>query len=173
MAEQDKANIIEALNLYAFALDTHEWSLFDSVFTEDASMDMGLVGVTWLGRAEIKEGLKNACVGLDNHQHSMTGHLVHVDGEAARAFCYGSWLLVRDATEGGRAWMGTGWYDDELVGVDGGWKIKTRVCRLISWTGNRRVLDPTGNLNPDTKMNSLMRSSEAGDLGFLKTLRGR
>ena len=46
MVDQDKMEITEAINLYAFTLDTHDWSLFDNVFTEDASMDMGLVGVT-------------------------------------------------------------------------------------------------------------------------------
>ena len=173
MVEQDKTKITEAMNLYAFALDTHEWGLFDNIFTEDAAMDMGLVGVTWVGRTEIKKGLENACVGLDNHQHSMMGHVVHVNGDAARAFCYGNWLLVRDAAEGGRAWIGTGWYDDELVRSEGGWRIKRRVCRLLSWTGNRRVLDPTGNFDPDTKISSLVRSSEADDLGFLRALKGR
>ena len=172
MSEQDKAKIIEVMNLYAFALDAHEWELFDHIFTEDAVMDMGLVGVTWTGRTEFKEGLKSSCAALDSHQHAMTGHLVHVDGATAHAFCYGNWTLVREAAEGGRAWMGLGWYDDELVRVDGAWRFRRRVCRLVSWTGNQRVIDPSGALDLDAKMNSLFQSCETGDLSFLKVLKG-
>ena len=172
MAEQDKAAIIEAMNLYAVALDAHEWDLFDRIFTEDVVIEMGLVGVTWTGRTEFKQGLKYSCAALDNHQHAMRGHLVHVDGDTARAFCYGSWTLVREAAEGGRAWIGTGWYDDELVRIDGGWKFRRRVCRLLSWTGNPRVIDPNGDLNLDEKVDSLFRSCEAGHLGYLKALKG-
>ena len=170
MAEQDKAAIIEVMNLYAFALDAHEWDLFDRIFTEDVVMDMGLIGVTWTGRTEFKQALQNSCAALDAHQHSMTGHLVYVDGDTAHAFCYGNWTLVREAAEGGRTWMGMGWYDDELVRIDGGWKFRRRVCRLLSWTGNPLVLDPSGGLDPDTRISSLVRSSETGGLGFLKTL---
>ena len=172
MAEQDKAAIIEAMNLYAVALDAHEWDLFDRIFTEDVVMDMGLIGVTWTGRTEFKQGLQNSCDALDAHQHSITGHLVHVEGDTARAFCYGTWTLVREAAEGGRTWMGMGWYDDELVRVDGGWKFRRRVCRLLSWTGNLQVIDPSGNLDLDANSNSLFQSREAGDLGFLKALKG-
>ena len=171
MAEQDKAAIIEVMNLYAFALDAHEWDLFDGIFTEDVVMDMGLIGVTWTGRTEFKQGLQNSCAALDAHQHLMTGHLVHVDGDTARAFCYGNWTLVREAAEGGRTWLGMGWYNDELVRVDGGWKFSRRVCRLISWTGNLRVIDPSGKLDLDANSIALFKSHEGRDLGFVKTLK--
>lgn len=173
MSEHDKAAIIEVLNLYAFALDAHEWDLFDRIFTDDIVMDLGPAAVAWNGRAEFKQGFKNFHDTLDNHQHTMMGHLVHVDGDTAHAFSYGNWLLMRDAAEGGPAWMGTGWYDDELVKVDGNWMIKRRVCRLLSWTGNPRVPEPNGDQNPDMNMNSLFRSAGAGELGYLQAIKGK
>ena len=100
------------------------------------------------------------------------GHLVHVDGDVAHSFCYGNWLLVRNAADGGPAWMGTGWYDDELVRADGRWMIRKRVCRLLSWTGNPRVPEPNGDQNPDMNMNALFRSADAGELSYLKAIRG-
>ncbi|WP_226896330.1 nuclear transport factor 2 family protein [Polymorphobacter sp. PAMC 29334] len=167
----DKAEIIEALNLYAFALDARQWDLFDRIFTDDIIMDLGPAAVAWKNRAEFKQGFKNFHETLDNHQHTMMGHLVQVDGDTAKAFCYGNWLLVRDAAEGGPSWMGTGWYDDELVRTNGRWMINKRVCRLLSWTGNPRVPEPNGDQSPDMNMNSLFRSSDAGEVGFLKAIR--
>lgn len=173
MVEHDKAAIIEVLNLYAFALDAHQWDLFDRIFTDDIVMDLGPAAVAWANLAEFKQGFKNFHDTLDNHQHTMMGHLVHVDGDTAYAFSYGNWLLMRDAAEGGPAWMGTGWYDDELVRVDGGWKIRKRVCRLLSWTGNPRVPEPNGDQNPDMNMNSLFKACDAGELGYLKAFKGK
>ncbi len=37
MIENDKSDIFEVLNLYAFALDARQWDLFDPVFTDDVS----------------------------------------------------------------------------------------------------------------------------------------
>ena len=37
----DKAEIIEVLNLYGFALDARRWELFDKVFSEDVVADFG------------------------------------------------------------------------------------------------------------------------------------
>ena len=136
MAEQDKAAIVEVMNLYAFALDAHEWDLFDRIFTEDVVMDMGLIGVTWTGRTEFKQGLQNSCAALDAHQHSMTGHLVHVDDDKAHAFCYGNWTLVREAAEGGRTWMGMGSSADVSAGSYRGPAIRASSTRagILIWT---------------------------------------
>lgn len=171
MATDDKAEIIEALNLYAFALDAHAWDLFDDIFTEDVIMDLGPASVAWSGRADFIQGFKDFHATLDNHQHTMMGHLVHLEGEKAYAFTYGNWLLIRDAADGGPAWMGTGWYDDELVRVDNRWKISKRVCRLLSWTGNPRVPEPNGDQSPDMNMNALFKSADAGELGYLTAVR--
>ena len=67
--------------------------------------------------------------------------------------------------------MGTGWYDDELVRLEDGWKIKRRVCRLLSWTGNPRVPEPNGDQTPDMNMNALYKSCDAGEMGYVKALR--
>lgn len=170
MSHNNKVEIIEVLNLYGFALDARQWDLFDRIFTEDVVMDLGPAAVAWADRAEFKQGFKNFHETLDNHQHTMMGQLAHVVGDKAYAFSYGNWLLVREAAEGGPAWMGTGWYDDELVRVDGSWKIKRRVCRLLSWTGNPRVPEPNGDQNPDMNMNSLYQACEAGEIGYFKAI---
>ena len=53
--DQDKAAIIEVLNLYAFALDARQWDLFDRVFAEDVEADFGPAGAAWSGLAGMRD----------------------------------------------------------------------------------------------------------------------
>ena len=173
MMGHDKAAIIEVLNLYAFALDAQQWDLFDRIFTEDVKADFGPAGASWSDLASFKQSFATFHASLDNHQHTMMGQLVHIDGDKAHAFCYGNWLLVRNNATGGPSWLGTGWYDDELVRGERGWLIRRRVCRLVSWTGNPLVPTPNEEHKPDMETNVLYTSAKAGDIGFLKAIKGK
>jgi SnoaL-like domain len=166
----DKAAIVEILNLYGLALDAHQWDLFDRVFTEDVVAEFGPAGAAWIGLADFKRSFAEFHDQLDGHQHTMMGQLVHVDGDRANAFSYGNWLLVRESAEGGPTWQGTGWYDDQLVRGDEGWRIRRRVCRLMSWTGNPSVPEPNAEHNPDMNTNVLRRHAEEGRIEFLKAI---
>lgn len=166
----DKSAIIEALNLYAFALDARQWDLFDRVFTNDVEAVFGPAGAGWNGLSEFKESFAGFHATLDRHVHTMMGQLVHVDGDTANAFSFGNWLLVREAAEGGSTWLGTGYYDDELVRTDQGWRIKKRVCRLLSWTGNPSVPEPQREHQPDMNSKGLHQFAEEGDIAFLKAI---
>ncbi len=169
----DKAAIVEIINLYGFALDAHEWQLFDRIFTEDVIAEFGPAGAAWKGLADFKRSFAEFHDRLDSHQHTMMGQVVHVDGEKANAFSYGNWLLVRASAEGGPTWLGTGWYDDELVRTDQGWRIQRRVCRLLSWTGNPLVPEPDQEHHPDMNPNVLHRHAEEGKIAFLNAIKGK
>lgn len=171
MIENDKAAIIEILNLYAFALDARQWDLFDRVFSEDVEAVFGPAGAAWVGLTEFKRSFAEFHATLDSHVHTMMGQLVHVDGDQAHAFSYGQWLLIREAAEGGPTWTGTGYYDDELVRTDRGWRIRRRVCRLLSWTGNPLVPEPKNEHQPDMAPNLLHRFAEVGDIAFLRAIK--
>jgi hypothetical protein len=170
MIEQDKMAITEVLNLYGLALDAHQWDLFDRIFAEDVTADFGPAGASWSGLANFKRSFAEFHNQFDNHQHTMMGQLVQVDGDKAHAFSYGNWLLVREAAEGGSSWQGTGWYDDELVRSDRGWRIQRRVCRLVSWSGNPFVPQPNVEHHPDMSTNVLRQQAEAGKVAFLKAI---
>jgi SnoaL-like domain len=168
---EDKADIIEILNLYGFALDARQWDLFDRIFADDVIAEFGPAGAAWSGLTEFKRSFAEFHDRLDSHQHTMMGQLVHVDGDKAHAFSYGNWLLVREAAEGGPNWLGTGWYDDELVRTDQGWRIQHRVCRLQSWSGNPLVPEPHQEHNPDMNLNVLSQHAEEGKIAFLKAIK--
>jgi hypothetical protein len=97
MEEHDKAAIIQILNLYGLALDARQFDLFDQIFTADVIADFGPAGASWADLANFKRSFSEFHDTLDNHQHTMMGHVVHVNGDEAHSFSYGNWLLVRDS----------------------------------------------------------------------------
>ena len=71
MSMQDKAEIVEIMNLYGVALDAHRWDLFDLVFTDDVVAEFGPAGAAWRGLAEFKQSFAEFHQTLDSHQHTM------------------------------------------------------------------------------------------------------
>jgi hypothetical protein len=173
MVENDRAEIIQVINLYGLALDAHAWDLLDEVFTEDVHAEFGPAGAVWTTLAKVKFAFKDFHERLDNHMHTMMGHVVHVDGDQAYAFTYGDWLLVRHAAKGGSDWVGRGWYDDEFVRTDRGWRICRRICRLVSSTGNPLVPEPAYEQHPVMTNHVLRRHREEGKVRILQVLSGK
>lgn len=166
----DAAEITRLVNLYGFAVDTQQWDVFDRVFTPDVAVDFG--GATqWSDLAAFKRDFAAYHDPFDGTQHSMTGHLIEVHGDAAHAFCYGNWRLIRRGIEGGDLWEGTGWYDDVLARTADGWRIAKRVCRVMYWHGNPLVNEPIPGVKFEAKFEKLRAYADAGEIAFLKALR--
>ncbi len=116
MTNDDKVEIIEILNLYAFALDTRQWDLFDRVFTQDVVAVFGPAGAGWNGLDIFKASFAEFHARLDSHQHTMMGHLVVVDGDTATGYSYA--MRPRAARPGPvRAGTTTTWYAPSKVGA--------------------------------------------------------
>jgi 3-phenylpropionate/cinnamic acid dioxygenase small subunit len=147
----DKENIIDLLNLYAVAIDTTRWDLFDAIFTFDVKVDFGPT-MQWSGLETFKTAFAGFHDPFEATQHALTNHQVIVDGDEANSLCYGNWRLIRHVPGGGDLWEGTGWYDDVLVRTSKGWRIKDRLCRTIWWTGNPRV----GEANPGDRFEHIL-----------------
>ena len=81
MSTDDTAAIIQVINLYGLALDAHAWELLDEVFTPDVHAEFGPAGAVWEGVAKVKFAFKDFHETLDNHMHTMMGHVVHVEGD--------------------------------------------------------------------------------------------
>ena len=170
MSTEDTTEIIQVINLYGLALDAHAWDLMDQVFTPDVHADFGPAGAVWSSLAKVKFAFKDFHETLDNHMHTMMGHVVHVDGDTAHAFTYGDWLLVRNEAKGGSDWLGHGWYDDELVRTDRGWRISRRTCRLTSSSGNPLVPEPAYEQHPVMTNFVLRQHRQEGTVRFLNVI---
>jgi 3-phenylpropionate/cinnamic acid dioxygenase small subunit len=121
---------------YCWALDTKDWSVLDSVFTEDANGDL-LEDV--VGRVAIKKRVETALSRMDETQHLISNHQIVVQGDTATCRCYLQAQHVRKAAHGGPNFIIAGRYEDELKRTPEGWRISFRRL-VVMWTdGNPAV----------------------------------
>jgi 3-phenylpropionate/cinnamic acid dioxygenase small subunit len=121
---------------YCWALDTKDWAVLDSVFTEDANGDL-LEDV--VGRVAIKKRVETALSRMDETQHLISNHQIVVRGDTATCRCYLQAQHVRKAAHGGPNFIIAGRYEDELKRTADGWRITFRRL-VVMWTdGNPGV----------------------------------
>ncbi len=167
--DSDIAAITQLVNLYGLAVDSQRWELFDRIFTADVDADYGPTS-HWTDRERFKDDFAAFHAPFDSTQHTMSSHVVHIDGGRAFSFCNGGWRLLRAAAGGDPLWDGTGWYDDALVRTPDGWRIARRVCRITWWTGNPRVNETIAGVKFDLTTCVLRREADDGRVGVLSAL---
>ncbi|HMP57364.1 MAG TPA: nuclear transport factor 2 family protein [Novosphingobium sp.] len=165
-------DIVNLVNLYAVAVDSRQWQLFDQVFTPDAVTDFG-GGAAFSGLETIRTIFATIHDPFDSTLHVTTNHQVSAQGAGATCLSYVHGRFVRDLGEGGSMFESAGWYDDALVLTDGGWRIARRTCRTVWWGGNPRVLQTDPNVHVETVLNALHRDAAQGTVGHIARLMGR
>ena len=128
-----KLAIKETLYRYSLMVDRRRWELIDEVFTEDATIDYTSVGsgatsgphremLTWLD-----EILKPWPMNL----HFISNEIIEVDGDRAKSTCCFNAPMGRKDDKGKSTFLtNAGYYYDELVRTDAGWRIRERVCDM-------------------------------------------
>lgn len=136
----DRIEIADVLLRYATAIDSRDWTLFRTCFTDDATFDYGGIG-TWQSPEAITAYMRASHSGPSMHR--LTNFVIEVTGETATARTY------VDAIVMGPAGFGTiesfGWYDDQLARTPTGWRIRHRRYTFhgARLPGPLRVLPPT------------------------------
>jgi 3-phenylpropionate/cinnamic acid dioxygenase small subunit len=129
----DHELIGDVLVRYATGIDTKDWSLFRTCFTDDVNADYGDIGV-WSGVDEITDYMTAAHARMPRTNHMMSNFSIEVDGDHASATSYVHVVLVIAADP--LMWIdGVGQYADELVRSDDGWRIRERTystSRLVA-----------------------------------------
>jgi hypothetical protein len=172
MSREDIGEIINVVNLYALAVDTLQFDLFDQVFTPDATVNFPKFTLT--GIAPIKARFAESHAPLETTQHFISNHMVVVKRDEANAISYSRVRFVRNMLDGGGNWWETGgWYDDHLVRTPAGWLIDKRVCRTNWWDGNPRVAEtmPTGPPRQGPAM--LRKVAAAGEIAYVDAVRAK
>jgi hypothetical protein len=134
----DIQDINRALALYVVAIDTRELSLFDRCFTPDAQIILG--GVGEMTPASYKELATKGLGALNATQHHLGLPLIDLDGDRAHARCYFMAQHVRNDLAAKPFLMIGGWYTDDLLRTDDGWRITRRVGTALWYDGNPEVL---------------------------------
>jgi hypothetical protein len=134
----DRQEIADLCVRYTFALDTKDWALLESCFTDvPAFVHPG-------GRLEGIEAIlartRGALESLDASQHLLGNVVADVDGDTARATSYFQAQHVRAGIPGGDTYIIAGSYTDTLTRTPDGWKIAERVQVYLWRDGNRAVV---------------------------------
>ena len=120
---EDRQDISELLVRYATGIDRRDWPLFRTVFTDDCELDYGEIGA-WKGVEAVADFMEKV--------HALAGHTLHrtsnqaitVDGDKATARTYIDALIMAGDNKSGV--NAIGFYDDEILRTDDGWRIARR-----------------------------------------------
>jgi 3-phenylpropionate/cinnamic acid dioxygenase small subunit len=124
MSERDdRQDIADLLVRYATGIDRRDWALFRTVFTDDCQLDYGVIG-KWQGVDAVTDFMEQVHALAGHTMHRLSNLAITLDGDKAAARTYiDGLILVADNTSGVNA---IGFYDDEIVRTEAGWRIARR-----------------------------------------------
>ncbi|HTY30830.1 nuclear transport factor 2 family protein [Mycobacterium sp.] len=124
MSERDdRQDISDLLVRYATGIDRRDWALFRTVFTADCELDYGVIGA-WKGVDAVTDFMERVHALAGHTMHRLSNHAITVNGDKAAARTYIDGLIMApDNTSGVNA---IGFYDDEIVRTEDGWRISRR-----------------------------------------------
>ena len=120
----DRLEIQEVVTGYSYAVDNHDWDLWDRLFTEDAFIDYTDVSDHRADRETTKQWLKQMPPpGM--YYHMIVPCRITIDGDTAsvRSICVNPMPAPQGITIFGH------WYDDTLARTPEGWRITSKRLR--------------------------------------------
>ncbi|MFC4250097.1 nuclear transport factor 2 family protein [Sinimarinibacterium flocculans] len=114
-------DITNVLVRYATGIDSRDWNLFRTCFTDDCQLDYGALG-QWSSRDAVTRFMQMSHSGPS--QHRLTNFAITVEGDQARSRTYVDAVVLGPGGWGGVNTIG--YYDDELVHTAEGWQIARR-----------------------------------------------
>jgi 3-phenylpropionate/cinnamic acid dioxygenase small subunit len=133
-ARSDHELITDVLVRYATGIDTKDWALFRTCFTNDMQADYGDAVGSWTDVDAITEYMTVMHAEMVDTKHRLTNFVIDVDGDSATASTYVHAVLV--VTNDPLTWYEpVGRYEDRLVRTSEGWRISHRVyhsTRMLS-----------------------------------------
>jgi 3-phenylpropionate/cinnamic acid dioxygenase small subunit len=140
----DREAIKEVRALLAQALDYQDWSLFESLFTEEVETDFTAYGVPArkVRREELRQSYQHnlSREGLRT-QHISSNFRITVNGDTAQ--CISNFLGQHyiQGFEGGEEFFLRAEYTDQLVRTEHGWKIRALTLTILFYvSGNPAIL---------------------------------
>jgi len=130
--------IQRALAIYVVAVDTRDLSLFDQCFVPDAQIILG--GVGEMTPTSYREMAGPALGRLSATQHHLGLPIIDLDGDKAHARCYFVAQHVRNDLAPKPFLLIGGWYTDDLIRTEDGWRITRRIGTAVWYDGNPDVL---------------------------------
>lgn len=123
---------------YATALDTKDYKLLRSCFTDDFTARYRTLDFS--SPDELCEYMEVIHRYIDASQHRLTNMVIDLDGNRATTKTYVEALLVRVAHAAGPRYAVYGQYDDELAYSGASWRIRRRRFSEMWSHGQREKL---------------------------------
>lgn len=119
----DHDEIAALLYRYARAVDSKDWQLYRSVFTDDAHIDYSSAGAAAGSRDEVADWLAAGFVAIPWTMHYITNIEADIDGDTAavRAMFYNPMQLPGMAEQS----CCGGYYHHDLVRTPDGWRSRS------------------------------------------------
>jgi len=126
--DADKEQIAEVLVHYATGIDSKDWPLFRSCWTDEIDVDY-----QQLGRFTSADALTEVMTRLHEDMgptyHRLSNFVIAVDGDRATARSYVHAVLMLQPDDSTNWVDALGHYDDIFVRTQGGWRIRERLSR--------------------------------------------
>ena len=126
--DDDKEQIVEVLIRYATGIDSKDWPLFRSCWTDEIDVDY-----QQLGRFTSADALTEVMTRLHENMgptyHRLSNFVIAVDGDRATARSYVHAVLMLQPDDSTNWVDALGHYDDVFVRTQGGWRIRERLSR--------------------------------------------
>jgi 3-phenylpropionate/cinnamic acid dioxygenase small subunit len=123
-----RQDVAELLVRYATGIDQRDWPLFRTCFTADCDADYGDIG-RWHGVDALTEFMASTHAAMGHTLHRISNPAVfHSRGVLAARSYVDALLMSADGRSGVHA---IGYYDDQLVHTDQGWKIARRRYTMV------------------------------------------
>jgi len=136
VSAEDKLAVAECVYRYATGVDTRDWAMYRSLFTDEIEVDFSSYGP---GRPPVTmaaddwvAGLKPLFCRLATTQHMMSNPLVELEGDSAQITMYVRAHHVLDPEDPESYYTIGGYYRNRLVREHGNWKL-VRVNLIVTW----------------------------------------
>jgi hypothetical protein len=132
--DADKEQIAEVLIRYATGIDSKDWPLLRSCWTDEIDVDYGDLGHFATADA-LTDLMRQIHDGMGQTYHRISNLMIKVDGDRATARSYVHALLMAVPGDASSWVDALGHYDDELVRTPDGWRIDrrtTNIARVMS-----------------------------------------
>jgi len=141
----DRAAIIDVMSAYATGLDARDWTLWRSIFVDEAVFDLS----SWSGQParrldsdRVVAGQARIFAELAVTQHFITNHRIVIEGDRARVLAHMRAEHWSDVPGPGRGrYTMFGYYDDKLIRTANGWKIAEMQLNVTRTEGDRAVME--------------------------------
>jgi hypothetical protein len=140
---EDRIDVLETVYKYAQGIDTRDWDLYRSIFTDEIEVDFtsydGRTGGI-LKADDWVERLKPLFSGLAATQHIMTNPIVTFDDQGAICRIYMQAEHFMDAYDGSTSYSIGGYYTNRLVFQDNRWLISSVILTVLWRRGDAQIM---------------------------------